>query len=376
MTFIGNGHRTIVLIACTVIVLLVSGCNFPPAESAPTISEIVEQNRAAVVRIQTADGSGSGTLITSEGHILTNWHVIDGYSTVNVLVQDKTKHRGQVLGFDERLDLAVVKIHGRNLPFLDIDTSRPSVGEEVIVIGYPRAEILHGEARVTRGIVSGFEQINGGARVQTDAAMNPGNSGGAVLNSEGKFIGVPTWAVKDGENIGFFTGFFEAGNAIARLKAGTWVVSTTPTPVPAPTQTTWPTPTPRPTLTPRPPCPTPHPIGKVGLQLPERAPGEGIHASRPVRRSDFPFLADPGRTGGACPPSTAGARPTPTQEERDGELAMDAMMARNRILKMQVNSTPMELGIYPGRRTKCEYTWGRTGIVTQYKDPITGACHR
>ena len=158
MTFLTNGQRTMLLIACTAIAFVVSAC-VPAAESAPTTSEIVEQSRKAVVLIYTDDSSGSGTLISSEGHILTNWHVVDGYSTVNVLVQDKNDYRGRVLMSDETLDLAIIKISGRNLAYLRVNASRPSPGDEVLVMGYPLADVLVGEAVVTKGIVSGFELI-------------------------------------------------------------------------------------------------------------------------------------------------------------------------------------------------------------------------
>ena len=99
------------------------------------------------------------------------------------------------------LVLAIVKVSGDDFPYLRIDASRPSPGDDVLVLGYPRADVLDGEARVTKGIVSGFEPFDGVARVQTDAAINNGNSGGAVLNSYGEFIGVPTWTLEGGESI-------------------------------------------------------------------------------------------------------------------------------------------------------------------------------
>jgi len=252
MPFHRYGQRTLLLIAFTAIVLLVSACNFPAAASAPSISEIVEQSRESVVLIYTDDSSGSGTLISSEGHILTNWHVVDGYSTVDVLVRDKDVYRGRVVSFDETLDLAIVKISGHDFPHLRIDASRPTRGDDVLVLGYPRADVLYGEVRVTKGIVSGFEYVDGVQLVQTDAAVNPGNSGGAVLNSQGKFIGVPTSVLAEAENIGFFTGFFNVEDDITRLRAGTGVVSLRRTPRATPKLRPRPTAAPTPTWTPKP----------------------------------------------------------------------------------------------------------------------------
>ena len=203
-----------------------------PTVIALTTAEIVEQARPAIVQIIAPHWTGSGTIYSSDGHILTNWHVIEGLTQVEVLVEDSRIVTGQVLGYDEYLDLAVVKISGSPWPYLEVSTVRPPPGEDVLVIGYPLTSVLSGDAVVTRGIVSGFEEIGGVIWVQTDAAINPGNSGGAALNGSGKYIGVPTWKVvlEATENIAFFSGFFDVAAAIPELEAGSRLAASTPTP--------------------------------------------------------------------------------------------------------------------------------------------------
>ena len=204
---------------------------------------IIERVRSSVVLIETDAGRGSGVLISSDGYILTNWHVVEGYSSIQVRINDRITRTGNVVGYDDSLDLAVVKVSGSDYQYLELDAHRPKPGEDVIIIGYPFSYTLSGQASVTTGVVSGFERINGTERVQTDAAINPGNSGGAVISSTGAYIGVPTWTLSESENIGFFTGFFNVGDDITAIRAGQRIAPLA-TPIPTPTSTSKSTPTP------------------------------------------------------------------------------------------------------------------------------------
>lgn len=206
---------------------------FPSATApSPILSRevIIERVRSSVVLLETDAGRGSGVLISRDGYILTNWHVVEGYSSIQVRINDRINRTGNVVGYDSSLDLAVVKIPGLDYPYLELDSHHPKPGEEVIIIGYPFSYTLSGQASVTTGIVSGFETIFGTERVQTDAAINPGNSGGAVISSVGTYIGVPTWTLNQSENIGFFTGFFNVSSKVAELKAGRQVGIIAPMP--------------------------------------------------------------------------------------------------------------------------------------------------
>ena len=193
-------------------------------------------------------GSGSGTLIDGNGNILTNYHVIEGFSSVQVYLGDRYIGVASVVGYHDLLDLAIVQINaGRSsLTPISISRSEPMSGDEIITIGYPLS--MSGESTVTVGVVSAYRNVDGQRYLQTDAAINPGNSGGAALNRYGDLVGVPTWMYMV-ENIGFLIPFQEMANTIEQLKRGSRTVALPPTPTPRPTPTPTPTPVPRSTLT-------------------------------------------------------------------------------------------------------------------------------
>lgn len=142
-------------------------------------------------------GSGSGVIVTADGYIVTNNHVIDGADEVSVTLNNKKTYKGKVIGKDPSTDLAVIKIDAKDLPTLAFANSdQTRLGQWVLAIGYP----LNLEATVTSGIVSAKSRSIGinsrqsktpvEAFIQTDAAINPGNSGGALVNTEGDVIGI------------------------------------------------------------------------------------------------------------------------------------------------------------------------------------------
>ena len=139
---------------------------------------------------QEADrGVGSGFIIESNGLILTNAHVVEGATTIYVTLTDKREFKAKLLGLDKRTDVAVVKIEARDLPKLPLgDSSKVRVGEWVLAIGSPFGL----ENTVTAGIVSAKSRDTGDYLpfIQTDVAVNPGNSGGPLLNTAGQVIGI------------------------------------------------------------------------------------------------------------------------------------------------------------------------------------------
>ena len=139
---------------------------------------------------QEADrGVGSGFIIESNGLILTNAHVVEGATTIYVTLTDKREFKAKLLGMDKRTDVAVVKIEARDLPKLPLgDSSKVRVGEWVLAIGSPFGL----ENTVTAGIVSAKSRDTGDYLpfIQTDVAVNPGNSGGPLLNTAGQVIGI------------------------------------------------------------------------------------------------------------------------------------------------------------------------------------------
>ncbi|NCI49753.1 PDZ domain-containing protein [Sediminibacterium roseum] len=141
--------------------------------------------------------SGSGVLITDDGYIVTNNHVVDGADELTVTLSNKHTYKATVIGSDASSDLAVIKIDAKNLPYLVYGNSdEAKLGQWVLAIGYP----LNLDVTVTAGIVSaksrsiGINDRQSNAAIesfiQTDAAVNPGNSGGALINTNGELIGI------------------------------------------------------------------------------------------------------------------------------------------------------------------------------------------
>lgn len=139
-------------------------------------------------------GLGSGVIVSSDGYILTNNHVVDKATDIKVTLADKREFTGKVVGTDAKTDIAVVKISTTGLPTITLgDSSRISVGDYAFAIGNPFGV---GET-ATMGIISatgrnGLDIENYEDFIQTDAAINPGNSGGALLNARGELIGINT----------------------------------------------------------------------------------------------------------------------------------------------------------------------------------------
>ncbi|MCO5237090.1 MAG: trypsin-like peptidase domain-containing protein [Chitinophagaceae bacterium] len=140
--------------------------------------------------------SGSGVVISSDGYIVTNNHVVNGATEISVTMPDRKSYKAKVIGTDANTDLALIRIDAKNLPVMPVGNSDDvHLGEWVLAIGYP----LNLDVTVTQGIISAKSRsigINqeGQAPVesflQTDAAVNPGNSGGALVNTDGELIGI------------------------------------------------------------------------------------------------------------------------------------------------------------------------------------------
>ncbi len=153
-------------------------------------------------------GTGSGFILSADGRLLTNAHVVEGADKVKVTLRDGQVFEGKVVGVDEMTDVAVVKINAADLPTVSLgraDSLQP--GEWAIAIGNP----LGLDNTVTVGIISALGRSSSEVGVpdkrvrfiQTDAAINPGNSGGPLLNAEGEVIGVNTAIRADAQGLGF-----------------------------------------------------------------------------------------------------------------------------------------------------------------------------
>ncbi|MEW6208741.1 MAG: S1C family serine protease [Acidobacteriota bacterium] len=171
------------------------------------VAEVTKRALPAVVVVEGryangSTGGGAGFLISSDGKIATSLHVIRNMTAGVVRTHGGDAYDSfTVLAFDERRDFAIIKISGFGLPFLELGNSdEVSAGESVILIGNPKGL----EGTVTTGVISALRSLPQGYKlIQTDAAANPGNSGGPLLNSKGHVVGVLRSGLKDSEGLNF-----------------------------------------------------------------------------------------------------------------------------------------------------------------------------
>ena len=156
-------------------------------------AEEAPQGRRRSYRAPTQHGLGSGVIVTKDGYLLTNNHVVDGADEVKVALQDGRELEARVIGRDPKTDVAVLKIEGKDLSFVTMaDSEKIEVGDLVLAVGNPFGI---GQT-VTMGMISATGRGNVGVDyedfIQTDAAINPGNSGGALVDVDGRLIGINT----------------------------------------------------------------------------------------------------------------------------------------------------------------------------------------
>ena len=170
-----------------------------------TVIRVARTAAPTVVSVSRRGGSGSGVIVRADGIIITNAHVVGSARTVEVRTADGRTFTGNVLGTDDQVDTAVVRINATNLPAAPLaDSDRLDVGQTVVAIGNP----LGLERTVTRGVVSAVNRDPRGVDIaagliQTDAAINPGNSGGPLLDSSGRVIGINTAILAGTTGLGF-----------------------------------------------------------------------------------------------------------------------------------------------------------------------------
>jgi len=182
--------------------------NMPAAFNDPFFKQFFGSQMPNIPNEQIQKGLGSGFVVSSDGLILTNAHVVEGSDKVKVTLKDGQTYEGKVMGTDSLTDVAVIKIEAESLPavtFADSDSLQP--GEWAIAIGNP----LGLDNTVTTGIVSATGRTSAQVGVadkrvsfiQTDAAINPGNSGGPLLNAKGEVIGINTAIIQNAQGLGF-----------------------------------------------------------------------------------------------------------------------------------------------------------------------------
>jgi serine protease Do len=163
---------------------------------------------------------GSGFIVSQDGYILTNNHVVEKADEVTVTLLDKEEFKAKVVGTDPKTDIALIKIEsGKKIPYIALgESDRLEVGEWVVAIGNPFG-LGH---TVTAGIVSAKGRIIGSGPyddfIQTDASINPGNSGGPLFNLKGEVVGINTAIIQGGQGIGFATPIQLAKSVLGQLK--------------------------------------------------------------------------------------------------------------------------------------------------------------
>lgn len=197
----------------------------------PTVVGINTKTQSMSIfgRMQESEGSGSGIILTADGYIVTNNHVIDGANSITVVLSDGKEYEAKLTGADSRTDLAVIKIDAANLPYATLGNSSDlQVGELAVAIGNPLGNELAGTvtggyiSALNRSIIVDDKEFN---LIQTDAAINPGNSGGALVNNYGEVIGINSvkMSAEGVEGIGFAIPIDTAKPIIEDLKTSGYV---------------------------------------------------------------------------------------------------------------------------------------------------------
>lgn len=173
-----------------------------------TIKEVTKGYTGGSAYSEKVISHGTGVIVREDGYIVTCHHVIDGADTIEVTLDDKTVYTAELIGFDERFDLAVIRVDGSDMPAAQFgDSDAVCAGEGVVIIGNPLGEF---GSSVSSGVLSAPTReltISGTPLrlIQTDAAVNPGNSGGGMFNMQGQFIGIVNAKISASgiEGIGF-----------------------------------------------------------------------------------------------------------------------------------------------------------------------------
>ena len=174
------------------------------------VLDVVAMLEPSVVYIEVntryGPGSGSGVILTEDGYVLTNNHVIEDSRSIEVIFTSGESYTATIVDSNPGLDLAILELSSNRTDFPKATLGNYEdiiIGEGVLTLGFPYSFDLGEELSASKGIVSSLKFIDGYAYIQTDAAINPGNSGGPLVNLKGEVIGINTWGFVGGEGLGF-----------------------------------------------------------------------------------------------------------------------------------------------------------------------------
>lgn len=192
-------------------------------KSSGSCNEIDSINVAkkSVVKIIGEESSGSGFIISSDGFIVTNYHVVQNEPKPHVVFSDGTSNLTSIYNYDSKVDIAILKVSlPTNFPPLEWSSSViNNQGAQVIALGFPYSDVLKGEVSVTRGSVSATRDSDDGLikYIQTDTSLNPGNSGGPLIDNCGKVIGINEIAISQTDGLNFAISSATAKNYVDTL---------------------------------------------------------------------------------------------------------------------------------------------------------------
>jgi S1-C subfamily serine protease len=198
-----------------------SGTILDPSGARPvlTVSEVADLASPSTVLVLGDHGGGrfsAGTGVKIDEGIVTNFHVIRGAKAIQIVLSDGSKKTGKVVLSDSARDVALISASVDIAPLMLEEVSAQKVGDEVVVLGYPRSDVIGASSlTVTRGTISAIRQVDGIKFVQTDASIEDGNSGGPVMNLRGKVIGLATFSVANSNGLNFAISTEEVRSALA-----------------------------------------------------------------------------------------------------------------------------------------------------------------
>jgi len=183
------------------------------ASASADFSGVFEREKRGIVTIKTDISQGTGFILTEDGYVVTNNHVIDGAKSAGVFTYDTHSYEVRLIGVNRELDIALLKIEG-NFNKVDIgDSDKTKIGEKVIAIGNP----LGLDFTLTEGVISARDRTGANNLpyyFQIDVPINPGNSGGPLINTKGEVIGINNFKVQGAEGLGFALEINEAKKVI------------------------------------------------------------------------------------------------------------------------------------------------------------------